>query len=181
MKTELFWVPTPFPGRLAVAPRPRGGDWLDDEMKAWRAAGVDVIVSLLTPDEVAEFELGREAEAAAAQGMHYLTLPVADRDVPASRPAFRELVGEVTRELAAGRRVVAHCRQGIGRAGLVAAGVLIAAGIDPEAAVARLTAARGRPVPETPEQRRWLDAFANETETLTAAGTNGDAPKDHKG
>jgi len=180
MKTELFWVPTPFPGRLAVAPRLRGGDWLDDEMKTWRGAGIDAVVSLLAPDEVAEFELGREAEAAAAQGMHYLALPVVDRGVPASRSAFRELVDAITRELVAGHRAVVHCRQGIGRAGLVAAGVLIAAGIDPEAAVARLAAARGRTVPETPEQRRWLDEFANETETLTV-GNPGGAPEGHKG
>jgi hypothetical protein len=30
MKPELFWIPTPSPGRLAMAPRPRGGDWLDE-------------------------------------------------------------------------------------------------------------------------------------------------------
>jgi protein-tyrosine phosphatase len=181
MKPELFWIPTPFSGRLAVAPRPRGGDWLDDEMSAWRQAGVDVVVALLTPDEVTEFELEREADAAERVGIRFRTFPIGDREVPASRSGFRDLVNEVAGELGAGRRVLIHCRQGIGRAGLVAAGVLIAAGIDADDAVARLTAARGRPVPETPAQGRWLDAFAKETETLTAAGTAGDAPKDHRG
>jgi len=28
MLTELHWVDGPWPGRLAVAARPRGGDWL---------------------------------------------------------------------------------------------------------------------------------------------------------
>lgn len=162
MLTELFWIPTPFAGRLAVAPRPRGGDWLDDEIRGWRGAGIDVIVSLLTPDEMAEFDLQGEATASATQGIRYLTLPVPDRDVPASRSAFRDLVSEVTRELSAGHKVAVHCRQGIGRAGLVVAGTLIAAGLDPNNAVARVSAARGRPVPETPAQRRWLDEFANE-------------------
>src|SRR4051794_18897663 len=32
MRSELFWIPVPFPGRLAIAPRPRGGDWLGDEI-----------------------------------------------------------------------------------------------------------------------------------------------------
>jgi predicted protein tyrosine phosphatase len=170
MRTDLFPIPTPYPGRLAVAPRPRGGDWLDDEMAGWRAAGTGLVVSLLTPGEESEFGLEGEAAAAAASGMRFVGFPVPDRDVPASRDRFRELVSEVAGELAAGHGVVIHCRQGIGRAGLVAAGVLIAAGLDPEAAVARVSAARGRPVPETPAQRRWLDEFAGELLTTAKDG-----------
>jgi hypothetical protein len=56
---------------------------------------------------------------------------------------------------------------------LVAAAVLIAAGVDPDAAVQRVSAARGRPVPETPAQRRWLDEFAGE---LLAGGKDGRIP-----
>jgi protein-tyrosine phosphatase len=162
MRTDLYWIDTPFPGRLAVAPRPRGGDWLDDEVRAWHDSGVDTVVSLLTPDEVDEFDLDGEPAASAAAGMRLVNLPVPDRGTPASLDEFRGLVAGITEELAAGRGVVVHCRQGVGRAGLTAAGVLIAAGLDPEAAVARVSAARGRPVPETPAQRRWLDGFAAE-------------------
>jgi protein-tyrosine phosphatase len=162
MRTELFWIPTPLPGRLAIAPRPRGEDWLAEELQAWRDAGVDVIVSLLTPEEVEEFTLTVEADAAEKAGIRFRSYPIADRKVPASQATFRDLVDELTRELNAGRRVLVHCRQGIGRAGLVAAAVLVAGGIDSDTAVEKLTAARGRPVPETPEQRRWLDAFASD-------------------
>src|SRR5688500_18362670 len=115
MRTELFWVPTASPGRLAMAPRPRGGDWLEDEMAAWRRDGIDVVVSLLTPDEVAEFELQGEAEAARDAGIRFRSFPVPDRDVPASQSRFRELVTELAGELGVGRRVAVHCRQGIGR------------------------------------------------------------------
>jgi predicted protein tyrosine phosphatase len=173
MHTDLFPIPTPYPGRLAFAPRPRGGDWLADEMAGWRAAGAEMVVSLLTPGEEAEFGLEGEADAAGANGLRFVRFPVPDRDVPASRDGFRELVSEVAGELAAGRGVVVHCRQGIGRAGLVAVGVLIAAGLDPDAAVNRVSAARGRPVPETPAQRRWLDEFAGE---LLAGGKDGRIP-----
>lgn len=168
MLTELFWIPTAFPGRLAMAPRPRGGDWLDDEIAGWERAGVTMIVSLLTPDEAAELDLEDEATTSAAHGISFRSLPVPDRDVPASRAEFRGLVEEIAHELQAGRRVAVHCRQGIGRAGLVAGGVLIASGIAPSAAVATLSTVRGRPVPETPAQRRWLDEFANEI--LTSVG-----------
>ena len=40
MRTEIFWIDSMPAGRLGIAPRPRGGDWLDDEVEAWRAAGV---------------------------------------------------------------------------------------------------------------------------------------------
>jgi len=168
MRTELFWVPTTFPGRLAVAPRPRGGDWLDDELAAWRAAGIETVVSLLTPDEVGDLGLEDEERAGAAHGVRFLSLPIPDRETPASRVAFEGLVSEIADELADGRGVAVHCRQGIGRAGLTAAAVLIAAGLDPAAAVERVSAARGRPVPETPAQRRWLDEFARERPALTS-------------
>jgi len=32
--------------------------------------------------------------------------------------------------------------------------------LDAETAVSRLTAARGVPIPETPEQRQWIDRYA---------------------
>lgn len=56
MSTEPRWVEGPWNGTFAIAARPRGGDWLEDEMKAWRRLGVTTIVSLLTPEE--ERELG---------------------------------------------------------------------------------------------------------------------------
>ena len=36
MHTELYWIPGPWLGRLAIMPRPRGGDWLEDEIRSWR-------------------------------------------------------------------------------------------------------------------------------------------------
>ncbi len=32
--TTLYWVRGPWPGKLALAARPRGGEWLDDEIAA---------------------------------------------------------------------------------------------------------------------------------------------------
>jgi protein-tyrosine phosphatase len=62
--------------------------------------------------------------------------------------------------LASGRNVVIHCRQGVGRTGLVAACLLVARGESPETAVEKLSAARGVSTPETAEQRRWIDHYA---------------------
>ncbi len=160
MRTELYWVSGAWPGRVAVAPRPRGGDWLEDEIRAWRAAGVGVVVSLLEVDEAADLELGAEADLARANGIEFVSFPITDRGVPASREAAAELVAELARAVAAGRNVVIHCRQGVGRAALVAAALLVRLGASAAEAVERVGSARGRAVPETPEQRAWLDEFA---------------------
>ena len=51
MQAHVFWVAGPWPGRLGILLRPRGGDWLGDEASAWREAGIDMVVSLLEPEE----------------------------------------------------------------------------------------------------------------------------------
>ncbi len=40
--------------RLAIVPRPRGWDWLADDIAALRSAGIDVLLSALTPAEIDE-------------------------------------------------------------------------------------------------------------------------------
>ncbi len=57
MKNPVYWIEGVPTGKVAIVPRPRGGDWLEDEVRAWRAAGIDVVVSLLTDDEVRELGL----------------------------------------------------------------------------------------------------------------------------
>jgi protein-tyrosine phosphatase len=160
MWTELHWVDGPWPGKLALASRPRGGDWLEDEMAGWRRAGVDTVLSLLTPEEERDLDLKREAQAAKAEGMKFASLPIPDRQAPNSESEVSATLDRVDADLSAGKNVVIHCRQGIGRTGLVAACLLVAKGLTPEAAVKNLSAARGTQVPETAEQRRWIDHYA---------------------
>jgi protein-tyrosine phosphatase len=63
---------------------------------------------------------------------------------------------DIAGALELGKTVAVHCRQSIGRAGLVAAGVLIASGVAPDQAIETVSAARGLPIPETSEQREWV-------------------------
>jgi protein-tyrosine phosphatase len=149
-------------GKLALAARPRGGEWLPDEMAHWRQDGVDTVVSLLTAEEEASLDLKDEATQALAHGIDFIPFPIPDREVPDSESAFTHALCRVDAELANGRNVVLHCRQGIGRTGLFAAGLFLAKGFDPDAAVKLLSAARGIPVPETPGQRRWLERYASQ-------------------
>ena len=73
MKPELFWISGPWRGKLAIAARPRGGDWLDDEATGWRRAGVDVIVSLLENDEAAQLDLVGECQAAEHNNINFIS------------------------------------------------------------------------------------------------------------
>ena len=160
MRNELHWVNGPWPGKLALAARPRGGDWLKDELENWRRAGGDLIVSLLTPDEERELKLQHEARDAKAQGMTFLSLPIQDRHVPDSEASLNSTVQLMDDALSSGKNVIVHCRQGIGRTGLIAASLLINKGWEPEAAIELLSAVRGIDIPETQEQRRWIEKYA---------------------
>ena len=59
---------------------------------------------------------------------------------------------------ARGQSTVIHCRAGIGRTGLVAAGVLLHAAFSVDDAFAHITQRRGVEVPDTQEQSDWLAA-----------------------
>jgi protein-tyrosine phosphatase len=161
MPAKVFWVAGPWRGRLGILPRPRGGDWLVDDTSAWRQAGIDVVVSLLEPEEEAQLVLEGEAAAAAVSGIDFRPLPIPDRGVPTSRESVVELANEILDALEAGRNVAVHCRQGIGRSGMIVGGVLVAAGTDLGAALKTIKESRGLEVPETEEQRRWLGDFAS--------------------
>jgi len=159
MRTELYWVTGPWSGRLAIMPRPRGGDWLEVEIQAWRQSAIDVILSLLTSDEVTDLGLADEADLSQANGIQFVSFPIADRGVPLSRVTFLDLVTKLAERLAVGKNIALHCRQGIGRSALVAICLLVLSGMELEAAIQQVGAARGCPVPETPEQRRWVADF----------------------
>ncbi len=160
MYTKLYWIDGPWRGKLAIAARPRGGDWIADEIASWRGSGVDVIVSLLTAEEERDLNLDAEEQYSEADGMVFISFPIADRSAPESQADASRLIEKLNSRLTVGENVVVHCRQGIGRSGLLAACLLITAGRSPDLAIAHLSAIRGAAIPETAEQSRWIDHYA---------------------
>lgn len=161
MKAQVYWIDGPWSGRLAIVARPRGGDWLDDEVRAWKAAGIDVVVSSLTAEEATEFALQHEASTCESHGIRFLSFAISDRSVPDSRQEATQFLSRLSQFLISGQNVAIHCRQGIGRSGLIAGALLVLGGATFREAVATISRSRGCEVPETPEQRKWLVDFAN--------------------
>jgi protein-tyrosine phosphatase len=156
MNPDLFWISGPWLGKLAVIARPRGGEWLEDEVRAWRRAGLDVVVSLLEKDEAAQLELDQEGGAAESKKIQFISFPIPDRGVPASTKGALLLLGKITGKLEEGKNVAIHCRQSVGRSGLVAAGLLVTSGMNVDTAIDVVSAARGQTIPETPAQLQWI-------------------------
>jgi protein-tyrosine phosphatase len=149
--------------RIAIMPRPRGGDWLADDIGFLQRSGVGVIASALTPDEIEELALGEEQSCCDARGLTFYSFPINDRSVPASLSKFNEFLCGLNRELQKGVAIAIHCRAGVGRSSLVAACLLIKRGFSGEDALRLIEEARGVPVPDTQEQRDWIKEFENLT------------------
>jgi protein-tyrosine phosphatase len=155
----IYWVQDGRSPRFAIVPRPRGGDWLRDDLAALKTGGIDILVSFLPGYEAEELGLSEEAQLAAEAGLEFISYPVLDRTVPDDLPGFRALVQRLAGEVRAGRRVGAHCRGCIGRSTVLIAALMMTLGSGAETALAQIEQARGFQVPDTPEQRAWILDF----------------------
>lgn len=156
MRPTLYTIAHPGPGQLSTMAKPRGGDWLPDEMAALAAHGVDTLVCALTQPELEDTSLTEEPDAARHAGLRFVALPIADRSTPDLDTVLPLLHG-LAQELEDGAHIVTHCRFGIGRASLLAAAIMVLTGTTPETAWQSIADARGLPIPDTDAQRQWPD------------------------
>jgi protein-tyrosine phosphatase len=155
-----YWISLRAAGRIAIMARPRADDWLDLEVRDWKALGIDIVVSLLEREEVSDLGLQREAELCRSNGIDFIAFPIRDRGVPDSQLEVLQFARSVMTSVQDGRSVAIHCRAGIGRSSMIAACTLICSGIGAEDALALIQQSRGLRVPDTDEQRDWILAFA---------------------
>jgi len=156
MNSELYPIGGSWRGKLFLSSRPRGGDWLEDEVLGWRRNGVDTVVSLLTNEEEQELDLLEEESEVRKHNLAFASYPIPDRGIPSDASSFFEFLEAIQRDLQQGRNVLVHCRQGIGRTGLVAASLLVQNGMEPVSAIQEVSEARGIQIPETPLQESWI-------------------------
>jgi protein-tyrosine phosphatase len=159
MRPRLYTVTLAGAGPLSIMAYPRGGDWLLDELHGLRRIGVEVLVCALTDAERVELGLVDEAAACATAGLRFVGIPIPDRGVP-DDATLLPVLDQLHTALVAGGHVVIHCRAGIGRSSLLAGALLVRQGLEARDAWGRLATARGLAVPDTDQQRQWLQRFA---------------------
>jgi protein-tyrosine phosphatase len=130
---------------------------LDTDVAAIVRWGATAVVTLI---EDHEFELlGVKGLPAAVRdaGMEWHHLPIVDVSAPDERfeRAWPELWPRLLARLSSGERVLVHCRGGLGRAGTVAALILVECGELPAVAIERVRTARPGAI-ETAAQERWV-------------------------
>ncbi len=139
-----------------------GGDWERDlavDVATIRGWGASAVVTLIEGQEFKKLGVERLPDIVRAAGIEWHHLPV--KDVTAPDQAFEArwvYAGARLRErLRAGDRVLVHCRGGLGRAGSVAARLLVEFGADPGEAIRQVRAVRPGAI-ETHTQERWVEA-----------------------
>lgn len=146
---------------MSITPRPRGWDWLESDIRFLQRARVEVLVSALTLAEAEELGLLEEGYFCQSNGLEFLAFPIEDRSVPPSFDEFDSLLNSLTSYLRNGKAVGVHCRAGIGRSAMIAASALIRTGLSVDSAFRAIQEARGCAVPDTTEQRQWVERYSS--------------------
>ncbi|MFC4455786.1 protein-tyrosine-phosphatase [Deinococcus sonorensis] len=161
---RVDWIETSlWPGHLGLsaAPGRQGGIHnrdLEADLKRLRHDyGVQTLVSLLSVNEAKANGLGRYD--AQADDIGFDVIHHAMPDVPADLRAYTAFVDEVMNRLLDGETVAVHGLGGRGRGGVLAASLLIQAGMDAEQALDVVRTARAGAVP-TEAQERFVEQFA---------------------
>lgn len=145
---DHFWV---IPGSLGGGSHPaRHGD-LAEQLQVLSGLGYGAILTL-TAD-------GLDPKALKAAGLDWLHLPIPESGAP-SQDQMDRAVGFLEASNRAGKAVFAHCFAGYGRTGVIVAGLLIAGGEDPRAAIARVRRLRPGAV-ESARQEKFLLGMAS--------------------
>jgi protein-tyrosine phosphatase len=154
MPTKIYWIRNFDNGaKIGIMPRPRGGDWLEDEIMYFKRQHVTVLVSLLEKEEIRELELQEEKEMCAKHGIVFLHFPIKDRSIPSGAETF---IQELSQKVSDGAAVVIHCRMGIGRSSIIAGSVLLLKGYKTDEILESISTVRALKVPDTEEQILWL-------------------------
>lgn len=157
MKPDIYHVELIGSGSLSVMAKPVTGEWIRDEFKAIAELGITKVVSLLEAQEAHELGLADEKALVESNGMKFSLHPIRDRGLPSSAKDYLHFTKELYQQAAGGEHIVIHCHAGIGRTGLVAAGVLLHCGFEPQEAFELISSKRGVSVPDTNEQIDWVE------------------------
>ena len=154
------------PGK--VQPHGASGAWdrdlgIDlDAIRAWGSQGraPTTVATLVENHELRTLKVPDLGEAVRRSGMEWVHLPFPDGSAPGSdfETMWREDGPKLRRSLRTGRFVLVHCKGGQGRAGTIAARLLVELGCEPTAAVENVRAARSGAIENEMQRQHVLAA-----------------------
>jgi protein tyrosine phosphatase (PTP) superfamily phosphohydrolase (DUF442 family) len=132
------------------------GAWARDlalDLDAITAWGAQLVLTLVEPAELTALkvpDLGREIQA---RGIAWRHLPIADYAVPTDvfEQQWASQGQEIRALLRSGADVLVHCKGGLGRAGMIAARLLVELGMSSDDAIREVRRVRKGAI-ETPSQ-----------------------------
>ena len=159
------------PGRLGLTICPGkkgdsvfGAPWNRDlgvDLAAIRAWGATAVLTLVEPHELRMLGVERLGDAVRELGMEWHHFPIPDLGAPTDldRSGWWKVSTRLHTILDQGGKVLVHCRGGLGRAGSMAALLLIERGDTAEEAMRRIRSVRKGAI-ETAVQERFLASRA---------------------
>ena len=130
---------------------------LDLDMDAIKGWGANVVLSLIEDHEFEMLGVPKLGEAVKGLGIEWMQFPIRDLDTPTDGDigTWAAISAQLHATLERAGRVLVHCRGGLGRAGTIAALLLIERGWSAPQAISDVRAVRPGAI-ETEEQKRWL-------------------------
>ena len=128
-----------------------------DVIERW---GARIVLTLLEAFELEALEVAALGESVQARGMRWLHLPIVDVSVPSAafEKQWQEALPALLTTLEEGGKVLVHCKGGLGRAGMVAALLLIEMGERPEVAMRKVRLVRPGAI-QTSAQEAYVRAY----------------------
>lgn len=134
---------------------------LEIDLDAVMQWGATCIISIMERDEFSILNVPELGGKIQSRSMAWHHLPIADQSIPWGDFLYTWscLSKSLQRRLAAGEKIVLHCRGGLGRTGLIAALLLIDLGWGADAAIKLVREARSSRTIETKEQEEYVRRY----------------------
>ncbi len=140
-----------------------GAPWARDlslDLDAIQSWGASAVVTLVEAHELVSLGVPDLGDRVRERGIDWHHLPIVDLNAPDKgfEATWPTVAATLRQRVTAGGRVLVHCRGGLGRAGTVAACLLVEFGVTPDEAIQPVRIARPNAI-ETSAQERYVRAY----------------------